>query len=135
MPDASIESSRGNPQFRDEPEANNSGTKDAEVPAEVKGWNWAAFLVPAIWGLFSGVPLTALLFGAVFLPPLVQYPVMIGASLFLGIRGNELAWRGKKWRSVRHFTAFQKQWGNWSIKFTAAVFALFIVYALIISGG
>ena len=134
-PGGVIEPSTGNAQFRDESEANNSGTKNAEVPPEIKKWNWAAFLVPAIWGLFSGVPITALLFGAVFLPPLIQYPVMIGASIFLGLRGNELAWRGKKWRSVRHFNAFQKQWGSWSIKFTAAVFALFIIYALIQSGG
>ena len=121
--------------FSEESAENNSGTKNATVPQEVKGWNWAAFLMPAIWGIFSGVPYTALLFAAVFLPPMIQYPIMIGASVFLGIKGNELAWRGKKWHSTKHFKVFQQQWSSWSIKFTAIVFALFIVYALIQSGG
>ncbi|MBN4064392.1 zinc ribbon domain-containing protein [Dehalococcoides mccartyi] len=111
-------------------EPNTSGSRDGEVPAEIKKWNWAAFLMPAVWGLFSGVPLTAVLFGAIFLPVPFGQLILIGAGIFLGRKGNELAWRGKKWRSVEHFKAFQKQWTSWAVKLTVAVGAILIFFML-----
>ncbi len=118
----------------DAPVQNTSGTRDGEVPEEIKKWNWAAFLMPAVWGLFSGVPYTAILFGAALLPPLAQLLVMGTASVYLGIKGNELAWRGKKWRSVEHFSAFQKQWVSWSVKLTIAV-AVILLFYMMATGG
>ncbi len=111
----------------DSPEENTSGTRSGEVPAEVKKWNWAAFLMPHVWGLFSGVPYAAVLFGAGFLPLPAQIIVMISASLYLGARGNELAWKGKKWRSVEHFNAFQKRWTSWVV-ITSAVGVILLLY-------
>ena len=113
---------------------NSSGTRDGEIPREIKKWNWAAFLMPAVWGLFSGVPYTVILFGAAFLPPTVQLVVMVIASIYLGAKGNEHAWRGKKWRSPEHFLAFQKQWTSWAVKLTVAVIALLFLYVLVASG-
>lgn len=113
---------------------NTSGTRDAEIPPEIKKWNWAAFLMPAVWGLFSGVPYTAILFGAALLPPMVQLIVMVVVSVFLGAKGNELAWRGKKWRSVEHFKAFQKQWTSWAVKLTIAVVALLVLWVIATGG-
>ncbi|MEE8045210.1 MAG: hypothetical protein V3T49_00065 [Dehalococcoidia bacterium] len=114
---------------------NTSGIRDGEIPAGVKRWNWAAFLMPAVWGLFSGVPYTAILFGAAFLPSGYQLFVMVSASLYLGFKGNELSWRGKKWRSVEHFNAFQKQWTSWAVKLTIAVGAILIFYLMSRGGG
>lgn len=114
---------------------NTSGTKNGVVPQEIKRWNWAAFLMPSIWGMFSGVPLAVLLFGAVFLDQWLQFAVMIAGGLFLGFKGNELAWRGKKWRSVAHFKAYQKQWRDGSIRISLAVIVLFIIFAMMQSGG
>jgi hypothetical protein len=130
-PDVSIPE----PGIADASAPNTSGTRNAEVPAAVKRWNWAAFLMPAVWGLFSGVPYTALLFGAILLPTSLQLIVMGGASLYLGLKGNELAWRGKKWRSVEHFNAFQKQWTSWAVKLTIAVGAILIILAMIGGSG
>ena len=113
---------------------NTSGTSDGEIPVGIKKWNWAAFLMPAVWGLFSGVPYTAILFGAALLPPTVQLIVMAVASIFLGVKGNELAWRGKKWRSVEHFRAFQKQWASWAVKLSIAVLVLLVLWVFS-SGG
>lgn len=118
----------------DSPVDNTSGIKDGEIPKEIKKWNWAAFLMPAIWGIFSGVPYTAILFGAAFLPPTIQLVVMVTASLYLGAKGNELSWRGKKWRSVEHFQAFHKQWTSWAVKLTIAVAALLLLYVMAVSG-
>ena len=107
---------------------NTSGRSNGKIPPDIKRWNWAAFLMPAVWGLFSGVPFTALLFAAAFLPSTAQLLIMIGASLFLGFKGNELAWRGKKWRSVEHFNSFQQQWTSWSIRLSAAIGAILIIF-------
>jgi len=52
---------------------------------------------------------------------------MISASLYLGARGNELAWKGKKWRSVEHFNAFQKRWTSWVV-ITSAVGVILLLY-------
>jgi hypothetical protein len=90
--------------------------------------------MPAVWGLFSGVPYTVLLFGAVLLPTGFQLFVMAAASLFLGFKGNELAWRGKKWRSVEHFRAFQKQWSSWAVKLTVAAVGILFILGMIQGG-
>ena len=106
---------------------NNSGDKKSVVPKEIKGWNWAAFLIPPLWGLFSGVPL-AILMLALYLPIFsdgMRVIALIGCSLFLGLRGNELAWRGKKWKSIEHFKNVQKKWLSWAV-------ALNILYIIII---
>ncbi len=116
----------------EEPETNTSGTKGAEVPRQVKGWNWAAFLLTPIWGLFSGVPIAALMFAIYlpFFPDWLRFVALLGGSLFLGFRGNELAWRGKKWRSVKHFKSVQRRWLLWSIGLNLAG----LVLLLLISG-
>ncbi len=94
------------------PVINTSGVRSAKVPPEIKGWNWAAFLVTPIWGIFSGVPVAALMFAVYlpFFPSWLRFVALLGGSLYLGFRGNELAWRGKKWRSVRHFKFVQQRW-------------------------
>jgi len=109
---------------------NSSGTRNGVIPPGVKRWNWAAFLMPAVWGLFSGVPFTALLFGAALLPSPFGQIILLGAGFFLGFRGNELAWRGKKWRSVEHFNAFQKQWTSWAVRISIAFGAILFFYVL-----
>ena len=113
---------------------NTSGRSNGEIPPGINRWNWAAFLMPAVWGLFSGVPFTGLLFAAAFLPSSAQLLIMIIASLFLGFKGNQLAWRGKKWQSVEHFNSFQQKWTSWSIKLSAAIGAILIIFILSQSG-
>jgi len=114
---------------------NTSGKTNGKIPPSIKRWNWAAFLMPAVWGLFSGVPFTALLFAAAFLPSTAQLLIMISASLFLGFKGNELAWRGKKWQSVEHFNSFQRQWASWSIRLSAAIGAILLIFIFTQTGG
>ena len=111
-----------------------SGSRNAEIPPEIKRWNWAAFLMPSVWGLFSGVPIAVVLWAAVFLPaPFGQIVLLVGA-VFLGAKGNEIAWRGKNWESVDHFIKFQKQWSTWAIRISVAFLVLALVYAVSVSG-
>jgi serine/threonine protein kinase len=85
---------------------NNSGQGNfldtsVPVPREIQGWNWGAFLLPWLWpftnqvwiGLFSYVPICRVVI-----------------ALALGAKGNEWAWKSRKWRSIEQFKAHQRRW-------------------------
>jgi len=82
--------------------ANTSGQgKQATIPEEIKGWSWGAFLWNWIWGLFNGTYIALL--------SLIPYAGIIMA-IILGIKGNEWAWRNKRWDNVEHFKRVQRKW-------------------------
>jgi hypothetical protein len=79
-----------------------SGNGDATVaPSEVKRWSWGAFGLPVLWGIYHGVWIALLCF-----IPLVNFAVMI----YLGIKGNELAWQRNRWKSIEDFHRSQRKW-------------------------
>lgn len=51
----------------------------------------------------------------------------IGISIFLGIKGNELAWKNNKYEDIEEFNIIQHRW-------VAGVITLIILILLIISG-
>lgn len=71
------------------------------VPDEIKGWNWGAFLLPWFWlwtnqvwvGLLCFVPQTGFV-----------------VTLALGAKGNEWAWKSRRWRSIEQFKEHQRGW-------------------------
>lgn len=73
----------------------------AQVPPEVRGWNWGAFFFNWIWGLFNNT-LIALL----TLVPCVGWVM----AFILGAKGSEWAWRNKRWESVERFKQVQRNW-------------------------
>jgi len=75
--------------------------KESVVPPEVKGWNWGAFLLNWIWGIGNSTFVALLIF-----IPIVN----IFMLLVLGAKGNEWAWRNKRWRDVAHFKQTQRKW-------------------------
>lgn len=84
---------------------NNSGcginnTKE-QVPDEILGWNWGAFLMPWFW-LWTNQVWVGLL---CFFPSIGWVMTII-----LGINGNEWAWKSRRWRSVQHFKEHQRGW-------------------------
>jgi hypothetical protein len=84
---------------------NNSGcginNTTEEVPDEIQGWNWGAFLLPWLWlwtnqvwaGLFCFVPQVGWI-----------------TTIALGAKGNEWAWKSRRWRSIQHFKEHQRGW-------------------------
>jgi hypothetical protein len=73
----------------------------AIVPEEVKGWSWGAFGLTWIWGVFNGVLISLL--------ALIPGFAVVWAFV-LGAKGNEWAWRNKKWDSIEHFKSAQRPW-------------------------
>ena len=71
------------------------------IPAEIKRWNWGAFLLNWIWGIGNQtyIALLALIPGFGFIWMLV-----------LGAKGSTWAWRNGRWDSVEHFKRLQRKW-------------------------
>lgn len=85
---------------------NNSGqgglfNSSIAVPAEIKGWNWGAFLLAPLW-LFSN----RVWLGLLAWVPLVGFWMAIA----LGVKGNEWAWKSRRWQSIEQFKIHQQRW-------------------------
>ena len=98
---------------------NTSGQGElAIVPEEVKGWSWGAFVLTWIWGIFNSVWIALLCF--------IPFFSLVWA-IVLGAKGNEWAWRNKKWDSIEHFKSTQRSWNIAGI----IVFAISIVAGVV----
>lgn len=94
---------------------NDSGTRTGRLPDSAKGWNTAAFLIGPIWGPANGVWLGVLGIIVFAIPGGLlsvglKFTLYLAYGAFLGFRGNEMAWRAKRWPSLDHFRRVQQQW-------------------------
>jgi serine/threonine-protein kinase len=97
------------------------------VPAEIVGWNWGAFLLPGVWcitnqvwiGLVSWVDLGFLTLGMTWFT----------TGVVLGVKGNEWAWRSRRWSSVKAFKRHQRIWSIIAIVFWLIVILVLILLA------
>ena len=84
---------------------NNSGcginNHNETVPEEILGWNWGAFLMPWLWmwpnQVWCGV--------FCFIPRLSWF-----LAIAFGAKGNEWAWKSRRWNSIEQFKAHQRGW-------------------------
>ena len=91
------------------------------IQAELKKWNWGAFLWGPIWAIGNNTWIGLLGF--------IPYVGLIMA-IVLGIKGNEWAWQNKNWNSFQHFKETQKKWVKaWFITFLV-IFTLCILIGL-----
>ena len=94
--------------------ANNSGegallNNSILVPDEIKGWNWGAFLLPGVWCLTNRVwiGLVAWVDPTLILSWGMPWLTM---GIILGFKGNEWAWKSRRWRSIAEFKRHQRGW-------------------------
>jgi len=73
----------------------------AVVPSNIKKWNWGAFWLTWIWGIFHNTYISFL----VFLP--IANLIM---PFYLGAKGNELAWANKCWSDEEELLRTEKKW-------------------------
>jgi len=95
----------------------------AQVPAEIRGWNWGAFLFNWVWGLFNNT----------FIALLTLVPCLGWVMVFvLGAKGNEWAWRNKRWESVERFKQVQRYWAWAGLGLLLAwiLFAILMVFVV-----
>ncbi|MHB0999655.1 MAG: hypothetical protein ACYC27_10445 [Armatimonadota bacterium] len=91
---------------------------NAVVPEEIKGWNWAAFLMNGFWAIGHKTWIGLISF--------VPYAGFIMA-IILGIKGSEWAWQNRQFESVEQFKKVQKIWTYWGI----GLFVVSIIVGLI----
>ncbi len=106
---------------------NTSGQgEQAEIPSEIRGWNWGAFLLTWIWGLAHRVWISLLCF--------IPF-VGIVMAFALGAKGNEWAWRNKKWDNIDHFKGTQRTWAWWGVGLVVFVVVLYIIIFIFAAEG
>ena len=98
----------------------NTNESDIEFPSELRKFNWGAFWGSWIWGICNNVKITLWyipVFILIFIITrgniLANSIVCLLATIYIGIKGNELAWKNKKWENVAHFNRVQKNWAIW----------------------
>lgn len=103
---------------------NNSGGGSGIIPPPgITGWSWGAFLLNWIWAIGNKTWI-----GLLCLIPYVGFIF----SIYLGIKGRELAWRNKRWESIEHFNRVQKKWTAWGVFLIFGIAGLGILAAIII---
>ncbi len=83
----------------------------------MRRWNWGAFALSLFWAAAMN---QWAWFALCFLP----YANII-VIFYLAIKGNELAWKSRRWDSLEQFQATQAVWNNWGI-------AIFIIHTVLI---
>ncbi len=77
------------------------GAAPGAEEAELRKWNWGAFLLSWIWGIGNRV----------WISLLALVPVLGLIMMFvLGFKGNRWAWEKKDWRDIEHFHSMQRKW-------------------------
>jgi hypothetical protein len=96
----------------DLPEASiplNKFVTEQEEMKKLEKWNWGAFLLAPIWTLSNKLEKWTIL---TFIPG-VNIPTVI----YLGLKGNRLAYNKSEIRNIDQFMTLQGQWNTWGIRF------------------
>lgn len=104
---------------------NNSGCGlfhgDAIVPEEILGWNWGAFLMPWLW-MWPNYVWAGLLCFTPYVGSIMAF--------ILGFKGNQWAWKSRRWRNIEHFKAHQRGWAIAGMMIGAPLSILFWMIAI-----
>ena len=118
--------------------SNNSGSGNifdasVTVPKEIQGWNWGAFFLPGFWCIPNRVWIGLLAWTDFSLITVLftfgmTWPIM---AVILGVKGNEWAWKSRRWQSVKDFKRHQRLWAIAGF-FIAAV--ILLIASLVVVG-
>lgn len=93
--------------------ATTSDGPNGPFPAELNYWNWGAFLLSWIWSIGNQVWIGLLVLLSFI--PVIGVIISLVMTILLGIKGNEWAWKAKKWDSIEHFKTVQRKWAKWGV--------------------
>lgn len=104
----------------------------SELPPELNKFNWGAFILTWIWGVGHGVWVALLIIAIDFGMRIIGAAVIfwggeigalvtllivllgmggeLGFALWLGLKGNKLAWKTGRYNDVEKFKATEKKW-------------------------
>ena len=122
-------------QFSNRPSTSNKSRLQLEYPPIIEAWNWGAFSLSWIWGIFNGLYWPIIIIVLNFIP-YVGVIISLCICILLGKNGNLYAWRKAKQEgfSVEHFTYIQSKWNTAgqivTIIFLFLLLVLLMIYAL-----
>jgi len=124
-------------------EENSSGWAYARpTPVWARGWTFAGAVPFGLFALYNGMHVYGLvgILLSVFGLPFVWllWPLSIGYIVYLGLRGRELAWRGRRFTDRLHYEQTMRSWniaGAWSLAIVAVLYLLWIGLVLSSFGG
>ncbi|OGB59768.1 hypothetical protein A2Y26_00960 [candidate division CPR2 bacterium GWD2_39_7] len=115
------------------PVATESKPEAKAMPEELKKFNWGAFLLTWIWGIGHSVWLALAGLVLIFIP-VIGFLGSIAFAVYLGVKGNELAWKTGKYTDVEAYLALEKKWMIAGLVVVALGFVLaFMMGAAIVS--
>ena len=101
---------------------------DFEIPAEIKNkFNWGAFFLGWLWGLFNKSYITLLQIPIAFIP-IIGPIINIGLAVWFGKKGNEWALKNKHFNSLDEFVKFQNKFFKIAFICTIAVLIMICEY-------
>lgn len=102
-----------------------------EYPPVVEVWNWGAFCLSWLWGVFNGLYWPLIVIALNFIP-YVGVVFSLCICVLLGKNGNLYAWRKAKQKgcSVEQFTYIQSKW-NIAGQIVIIVFFLILILLMI----
>ncbi len=94
----------------------NRNNSNSELPIEYQKFNWGAFLLTWIWGIGNKTYISFVIFALslFYIIPFVGWIVPFAFCIWLGIKGNEFAWRNNSWDNPEQFNNTQRKWAMWA---------------------
>jgi len=96
------------------PPAKSTGV-NGPFPAELKGFNWGAFLLTWIWGVgnksyITLIALAVLAISTISVAGRFTSLITLGLAIWFGFSGNEWAWNNRHFRDISEFKSVQRAW-------------------------
>ena len=92
---------------------------------DLSKWNWGAFCLSGIWGIFNGCWWIILI--NIFCWWLGPIP-----NIIFGIYGTRWAWENKYWSSAQEFEETQNSWAMWGIIIFCGSIVLSVLFTMFI---
>ena len=115
-----------------------------QAERELSKWNWGAFYFGWLWGVFNKVYVALVqlvvsilsyaltIMGLGIIAPLFGL-INIGISIWLGVKGSQMAWDNGAYRNLEHFRSSRHNWNvAAAICFGVCVFIILISLVLFI---
>ena len=128
---------------------------ESELPAELDQFNWGAFLLTWIWGIGHRVWIALTILGiwigfrvlstgVLFIPGpfgllasiifgFLEFPAEIGFAIWLGLKGNQLAWKTGRYNDVEKYKVAEKKWTIAGIILWVSLILIFLLLTILIN--
>jgi len=104
-------------------------TSTAVTDPFLKKWNWGAFLLSWIWAFGHGLVMWGVIGLIACFVPAIGSLVALGIAIYLGIKGNELAWQTGKYLSIEELKEKERKWTKWAV----IIFIISFVLAILLT--